>query len=300
MFIGIDMGGTKIAALVLNGDGRELARLRLPTPTSYEDTLKALAKLVIELENEVGAAGLPVGLGLPGVVDAVAGTVQALNLPWLSGCNLAADLATRLKRTVAIANDGNCFALSEAVDGAGAGARTVFGAVLGTGVGGGLVVDGNCLNGCHGITGEWGHTPLPWREPKDGPPVQCLCGRMGCIETILCGTGLINIHRRLGGTAACAAEVGLKAASGDDIATQALELYFSALARALSVVLNLLDPDAIVLGGGLSDLPDISNSVQRLWCGLSLAGQPRTRLSKARHGADSGVRGAAWLARQRT
>jgi len=299
VYIGIDLGGTKISALVLDEAGREHGRLRVPTPGGYLETLDALAELVTDLERGAGRRGLPVGLGLPGLVEPVGGTVRAVNLPWLAGRPFGADLAVRLGRPVPMANDANCFALSEAVDGAGAGATVVFGVVLGTGVGGGIVVDGKCLTGAHGIAGEWGHTPLPWREAADGPPLPCPCGRMGCIETILSGGGLVRIYQMLGGHAETAAEIAKKMTEGDDKGGHSLQLYFSALARALASAINFLDPDTIVLGGGLSDLPDILDNVSQLWRGLALVAEPRTRLVKARHGADSGVRGAAWLARQR-
>ena len=298
MYIGIDMGGTKVSALVLDGAGRELRRLRRPTPASYDGTLGALVALVGELEGAVGRRGLPVGLGLPGVVDPLAGTVRAVNLPWLLGRPFGGDLARALGRPVPMANDANCFVLSEAVDGAGAGAAVVFGAVLGTGVGGGIAVHGRGLTGAHGIAGEWGHTPLPWRGADDGAELPCPCGKKGCIETILGGSGLVNLCNHLGGAARSAEEVGISAARGDKTAERALILYFWTLARALACVINILDPDTIVLGGGLSDLPNILDKIPELWRGLALVSEPRTRLSRAVHGADSGVRGAAWLARQ--
>ncbi len=298
MYIGIDLGGTKISALVVAEDGRELARRRLPTPTGYLDTLGALALVVTDLEHAVGQSGLPVGLGLPGVIDPVAGVVRAVNLPWLGGRPFAADLADRLGRPVPMANDANCFALAEASEGAGVGAGVVFGVVLGTGVGAGIVVGGRCLAGAHGIAGEWGHTPLPWREAEDGDPLPCPCGRVGCIETVLSGSGLLGIARRLGGDAASAADVAQAAQQDNRWAANALHLYFSALARALASVINFLDPDVVVLGGGLSHLPNLFANVLRLWRGWALVAEPRTRLICARHGADSGVRGAAWLARR--
>ena len=299
MYIGIDLGGTKISALLVAGDGRELARRRLATPTGYPETLTALAAVVAGLEQAAGRQGLPVGLGLPGVIDPVAGTVRAVNLPWLAGRPFAGDLATRLGRPVPMANDANCFALAEAREGAGTGAEVVFGVVLGTGVGAGIVVGGRCLTGAHGIAGEWGHTPLPWREPEDGPPLPCPCGRTGCLETVLSGIGLLGIYRRLGGTAGSAIDIADAARHDNQRAEAALHLYFSALARSLASVINLLDPDVVVLGGGLSNLPDIISNVLRLWRGWALVVEPRTRLARARVGADGGVRGAAWLAKQR-
>ena len=298
LYIGIDLGGTKVSALVLDNDGQERARRRYATPISYDQTLTVLAAAVAELEAASGSTDLPVGLGLPGVVDPGAGLVRAVNLPWLAARPFGADLARRLGRPVPLANDAKCFALSEAVDGAGAGAAVVFGAVLGTGVGGAIVVDGRCVTGAHGLAGEWGHTPMPWPELEGGPVMMCPCGQKGCVETILSGRGLIKIFTDLGGSAETAIEVAEKAGAGDAIAMRSLERYFSALARALGFVLNFLDPDVIVLGGGLSELPGIVEMVSQFWCGVSLVAQPRTRLVKARYGADSGVRGAAWLARQ--
>ncbi|MEI8394478.1 MAG: ROK family protein [Rhodospirillaceae bacterium] len=298
MLIGIDLGGTKVSALVLDERGGERARLRRPTPTGYAETLDVLAELVAELEALAGARNLPVGLGLPGLVDPVAGTVRAVNLPWLAGHAFGSDLGARLGRPVPMANDANCFTLSEAIDGAAEGAAVVFGAILGTGVGGGIVVNGRCLNGAHGIAGEWGHTPLPWRKEADGAPILCGCGRIGCIETIISGRGLCNLYDQNNETMDTSVAIAQKAALGDTAAIYALNLYFSALARALAFVINFLDPDVIVLGGGVSELPGILNNVSALWGEMALIGQPRTRLVKARFGADSGVRGAARLAVQ--
>ncbi len=298
MYIGIDMGGTKVSALVLDRMGRECLRMRRPTPVSYAETVALLTAMVAELEEACGRRCLPVGLGLPGVVDPAAGTVRAVNLPWLLGRPFGGDLAEALGRTVPMANDANCFVLSEAVDGAGARTAVVFGAVLGTGVGGGIAVHGRGLSGVHGIAGEWGHTPLPWRTSDDGPELPCPCGRIGCIETILCGSGLVNTSNLLGGSGETAQEIGKRAQAGEVIAQKALESYYHSLARALACVINFLDPDTIVLGGGLSDLPNLLERVSLCWRGLSLVAEPRTRLVRAIHGADSGVRGAAWLARQ--
>ena len=298
MYIGIDMGGTKLSALVLDGAGRECGRARRATPAGYEESLAALAGIVAELEAGVGRQGVPVGLGLPGVVDPEAGTVRAVNLPWLGGRTFGADLARTLGRRVPMANDANCFVLSEAVDGAGANAGVVFGAVLGTGVGGGIAVDGRCLAGAHGIAGEWGHTPLPWREAADGPAYLCGCGKIGCIETILSGAGLVRFTNSHGGYVETAEELGVRASRGETVAIDILASYFRVIAKALAVVVNFLDPDVIVLGGGLSELPGILEGVPVFWRGVPLVAEPRTRLRRAAHGADSGVRGAAWLGRQ--
>jgi fructokinase len=238
----------------------------------------------------------PVGLSLPGVVDPAAGMVRAANLPWLTGRPLVEDLAGTLRRPVRIANDANCFALSEAVDGAAAGAAVVFGVVLGTGVGGGLVVDGRILNGANALAGEWGHTPLPWRrEAEDGAPEPCGCGRLGCVETLLSGGGLARLHARRTGEALRGPEIAARALAGDSPAQGTLVHFADTLARALAVLIDIVDPDAIVVGGGLSGLPGLYESVPARWGRYALASAPRTRLLPARHGAESGMRGAAWL-----
>ncbi|MBP2294795.1 ROK family protein [Azospirillum rugosum] len=297
--IGVDLGGTKISATLLDADGRELARHRADTPRAYDATLAALAQAVGALESQAGSrvemAGATVGIGLPGVVDSAAGTVRAVNLPWLEGRPFAEDAARALGRPVRIANDANTFVLSEAVDGAAAGASVVFGIILGTGVGGGIVVDRRILPGANALAGEWGHTPLPWRTPEDGPPEPCGCGRSGCVETLLSGSGLARLHARRTGEAIEPPEIAARAAAGDAAALGTLRHHADALARALAAVINLLDPDAIVVGGGLSGLPGLYESVPALWGRWALSPAPRTRFVRARHGADSGVRGAAWL-----
>ena len=297
--IGVDLGGTKVSATLLDADGRELARHRAGTPRAYDATIAALAQAVAALEGQAGSqvemAGASVGIGLPGIVDPVAGTVRAVNLPWLDGRPFAADAARALGRPVRIANDANTFVLSEAVDGAAAGAPVVFGIILGTGVGGGIVIDRRILPGANAMAGEWGHTPLPWRTPEDGPPEPCGCGRVGCVETLLSGAGLARLHARRTGEAAEPPEIAARAAAGDAAALGTLRHHADALARALAAVINLLDPDAIVVGGGLSGLPGLYESVPALWGRWALSPAPRTRFAQARHGADSGVRGAAWL-----
>ncbi|BAI71181.1 fructokinase [Azospirillum sp. B510] len=292
MRVGIDLGGTKIAAVALDRDGAELARDRRPTPRGYDETLEALAETVAVLDP-AGRGGF--GISLPGVVDAAAGRVRAVNLPWLNGRPFADDVARRIGRPVRIANDANCFTLSEATDGAAVGAPVVFGVILGTGVGGGIVVDGRILPGANGLAGEWGHAPLPWREPADGPPVPCGCGKPGCLETALCGAGLSRLHRHLHGETLDPPEIAVRALAGDAAATATLARHADALARALAPVLNLLDPDVVVVGGGLSALPGLCGAVTRRWGSWALAATPRTRMAIARHGAESGMRGAARL-----
>ncbi|MFP5517115.1 MAG: ROK family protein [Alphaproteobacteria bacterium] len=297
MRVGIDLGGTKIAAVALGADGTELARHRLPTPRDYDATLGALAETVAALDPS-GTGG--VGISLPGIVDPAAGRVRAVNLPWLAGRRFAEDAARRIGRPVRIANDANCFTLSEATDGAAVGSAVVFGVILGTGVGGGIVVDGRILPGANGLAGEWGHAPLPWREEADGPPVPCGCGKAGCLETVLCGAGLSRLHRHLTGDdgtgkATAPQEIAARALAGDPAAAAALTRHADALARALAPVLNLLDPDMVVVGGGLSALPGLCESVTRRWGAWALAATPRTRMAVARHGGESGMRGAARL-----
>ncbi len=297
MRVGIDLGGTKIAAVALGADGAELARHRRPTPRDYDATLDALAETVAALDP-FGTGG--VGISLPGIVDPAAGMVRAVNLPWLAGRPFAEDAARRIGRPVRIANDANCFTLSEATDGAAVGSAVVFGVILGTGVGGGIVVDGRILPGANGLAGEWGHAPLPWREETDGPPVPCGCGKTGCLETVLCGAGLSRLHRHLTGddgtgNAADPQEIAARALAGDPAAAATLTRHADALARALAPVLNLLDPDMVVVGGGLSALPGLCESVTRRWGSWALAAAPRTRMAVARHGGESGMRGAARL-----
>ncbi|KAA0577447.1 ROK family protein [Azospirillum sp. B21] len=297
MRVGIDLGGTKIAAVALGADGAELARHRRPTPRDYDATLDALAETVAALDP-FGTGG--VGISLPGIVDPSAGMVRAVNLPWLAGRPFAEDAARRIGRPVRIANDANCFTLSEATDGAAVGSAVVFGIILGTGVGGGIVVDGRILPGANGLAGEWGHAPLPWREEADGLPVPCGCGKTGCLETVLCGAGLSRLHRHLTGddgtgNAADPQEIAARALAGDPAAAATLTRHADALARALAPVLNLLDPDMVVVGGGLSALPGLCESVAQRWGTWALAAAPRTRMAVARHGGESGMRGAARL-----
>ena len=275
-------------------EGRELARARRDVPRDYSGTLGALAATV---EAFVGAQGpaRSVGIALPGMISADGTPVRAVNLPWLERRPLRDDLGQRLGLPVSVANDANCFALSEAQDGAAAGAAVVFGATLGTGVGGGIVVAGRPLTGANAIAGEWGHNPLPGPEPADGPPGICGCGRTGCIESWLNGAALARDYARITGQARKGPEIADLAAAGDADALAALARYRRRLAAALAGVINLLDPDVIVLGGGLSALPGLYDEVPRLWAPLIVAPEPKTRLVPARFGAESGLRGAAWL-----
>jgi fructokinase len=295
MRIGIDLGGTKIEGIVLDGDGGAVARRRLPTPSGdYGATIAAIVALVGELEAEAGPAA-SVGVGIPGIVSPATGLVKNANSTWLIGKPLDGDLEAALGRPIRLENDANCFAMSEAADGAAVGAGVVFGVILGTGVGGGIVIDGRPLRGRNAIAGEWGHNALPWPEDDERPGPACYCGLTGCIETFLSGPGLARDFRAAGGEAATPAEIAERAAAGHGPAVAALERYERRLARALAGVINVLDPDVVVLGGGLSNLSRLYENVPRLWARWVFSDRVETALKRNRHGDSSGVRGAAWL-----
>jgi fructokinase len=287
--IGVDLGGTKIEAVALEGDNRERGRRRIASPRDdYAGTVEAIGRLVEDLERELDVEA-SVGIGTPGAVSPATGLMKNCNSVWLNGRPLAADLARRLGRPVRLANDANCFALSEARDGAGAGARVVFGVIVGTGTGGGLVVDGRIWTGPNAIAGEWGHNPLPWPRGGEWPGPPCYCGRTGCIETFLSGPGLA---RDLGGPTQ---DIAARAARGEPAAEASLARYEERMARALASVINVVDPDVIVLGGGLSSLARLYETVPPLWRRWVFSDRVDTRLVPPVHGAASGVRGAAWL-----
>ncbi len=295
MKIGVDLGGTKIEAVALAGDGRELGRVRVATPRrDYDGTLDAIADLVRRLEQGHGGPA-SVGVGIPGAISPATGLVKNANSTWLIGRAFDHDLADRLQRPVRMANDANCFALSEATDGAGAGAAVVFGVIIGTGVGGGIVVNGRLVEGAHRIAGEWGHNPLPWPRDEERPGPPCYCGRRGCIETFLSGPGLARDFAEATGRALEADQVAAAAAGGDHDASAALDRYVDRMARALATVINLLDPDVIVLGGGLSNVGALYAAVPPRWLPHVFSDEVHTRLVRARYGDSSGVRGAAWL-----
>jgi fructokinase len=325
--IGVDLGGTKIEAIALDG-ASEVGRLRISTPRhDYTGTVDAIASLVAALEERAGARAT-VGIGIPGTVSPATGLVKNANSVWLIGMPLVCDLERRLDRPVRIANDANCFAVSEALDGAGAGADIVFGVIVGTGTGAGIVVRGHVLTGPNGTAGEWGHNPLPWPNDDEYPGPPCYCGRHGCIETFLSGPGLSADHERRTGLRCSPPEIVARAASGDRAAEDTLIGYEGRMARALAAVINMLDPDVIVLGGGMSNIERLYESVPRLWSdyvfgaaratakpqspasnggsrdfpvvasgdsGVERPEPVRTSLVRARHGDSSGVRGAAWL-----
>ncbi len=295
MRIGVDLGGTKIEAIGLGGRGEVLARRRMATPRDdYDGTVAAIAGLVAGIEREAGARG-SVGVGIPGAQSLATGTIKNANSVWLIGRPFARDLAAALGRPVRLANDANCFALSEASDGAAAGAKVVFGVILGTGVGGGVIVDGRVLVGVNAIAGEWGHNPIPWPADDERPGPPCYCGKRGCIETFVSGPGLARDHRAAGGDDLAPSEIAARAAAGDGVAEAALARYEDRLARALATVINVVDPEAIVLGGGVSNLERLYARVPARWGEYAFSDRVDTRLLRARHGDSSGVRGAARL-----
>jgi fructokinase len=295
MRIGLDLGGTKIEGIALDEDGKELARRRVATPRQdYDATLRAMVGLVRDLESETGGRGT-VGVGMPGALSPATGLVKNANSTWIIGQPLDRDLSALLERPVRFANDANCFALSEAVDGAGAGARVVFGVIVGTGTGGGVVVERRVLTGPNAIAGEWGHNPLPWPREGEWPGPPCYCGKTGCVETFLSGPGMARDHLETTGEALAAPDIAARAESGDAAATATLARYEERMARALAAVLNILDPDVVVLGGGMSQIPRLYGSVPRLWQEWAFSDRVDTVLKPPVHGDSSGVRGAAWL-----
>ena len=292
---GIDLGGTKTEIVALAPDGRELLRRRVVTPRdNYRATLDALTRLVTDAERELGGNG-SVGLGTPGSISRATRLLRGSNSVCLNGQPIKRDLESRLGREIRITNDANCFALSEATDGAGREAAVVFGAILGTGVGAGIVVDGRVLDGPNAIAGEWGHNPLPWPKDDERPGAACFCGRRGCIETWLAGPGVARDHAHETGENISAEEIVARALRGDSSCNATLERYEDRLARALAHVINLLDPDVIVLGGGMSNTAQLYASVPKLWGAWIFSDRVDTKLVRNAHGDSSGVRGAARL-----
>jgi len=298
MRIGIDLGGTKIEGIVLGDDGTEQVRLRVPTPReSYKATVEAVAGVVRELETRVGAR-CRVGVGHPGAVSPATGLVKNANSTRLNGHPLDMDLKQALSRDdVRLSNDANCFAVSEASDGAGAGAPVVFGVILGTGVGGGIVIDGKPLVGAQAIGGEWGHNALPLPRNDERPGPQCYCGRKGCVEAWLSGPAFQDQYARSAGHELRATDIAEAAAKGETVAAGCLDRYCDRLARSLANVVNLIDPHVIVLGGGLSKIQQLYERVPELWKDYIFSERDRiaTKLRPPKHGDSSGVRGAAWL-----
>jgi fructokinase len=294
MRLGVDLGGTKIEGIVLAPGGAELARRRIATPRAYEPTLDAVVELVAALEADAGARAT-IGVGIPGTIVPETERVKNANSTWLNGRPLGRDLEARLDRPVRLMNDANCFALSEAADGAGAGADVVFGVILGTGVGGGIVVHERCVTGANRIAGEWGHNPLPWPEAAERPGPRCYCGQEGCIETFLSGPALARDHERSTGERRTTHDVVRLAGAGDAAAAATLARYHDRLARAIASVVNVLDPDVVVLGGGMSNLPDLADEVRARLGRHVFTDTVATRVVRNAHGDSSGVRGAAWL-----
>ena len=299
--IGIDLGGTKIEGIVLSPAGAEISRQRVATPRDYAASLDTIAGLVHALEQAAGATG-SVGVGIPGTIVPRTGRVKNANSVWLNGQPLGRDLEQRLDRQVRVMNDANCFALSEAADGAGAGAgaQVVFGVILGTGVGGGIVVNGRIVAGANLIAGEWGHDPLPWPTADEWPGPLCYCGKHGCVETWLSGPAFERDHEERTGTARPSGDIVHAAAGGDPGATATLARYHDRLGRALASLINILDPDVVVLGGGMSNIAGLPEAAQaalvpHVFAAGATAEPVVTRVVRAAHGDSSGVRGAAWL-----
>ena len=297
-YLGIDLGGTKIEIIALDTQGKTLLRKRIKTPKeSYQAILQAIAELVHQTEKQLGQVGT-LGIGTPGSLSPKTGLLRNSNTVLLNGRPFKTDLEAILKRPVPIENDANCFALSEAVDGAGEGAASVFGVIIGTGTGAGIVIQGKVLTGVNAIAGEWGHNPLPWPQPSELPGLDCYCGKKGCIETWLSGPGLarhfkLDYHKSLD-----ARQIVAASEQGDPEAERALQAYEDRLARGLSHVINILDPEVIVLGGGLSNIQRLYENVPKIWSNFIFSDCVCTRLLPPTHGDSSGVRGAAWLGMQ--
>jgi fructokinase len=290
----VDFGGTKIEAAALDPQGRFLARVRAPNPGGYDAALGAVRDLVLQAEQQAGGAG-SVGVGMPGSISPRTGLVRNANSVWLNGRRFDTDLTAILDRPVRLANDANCLALSEAVDGAGAGFATVFAAILGTGCGGGLVAEGALLAGANGLAGEWGHTPLPWPDAEERAIPACWCGRSGCLETFVSGTALCDDHERATGRRLGGADIVAAARAGEAAALAALDRYLDRLGRALAVVIDIFDPHVIVLGGGLSNVGEIAERLPQAIRPHVFSDAWEAPIRKAVHGDSSGVRGAAWL-----
>lgn len=297
MRIGIDLGGTKTEVIALSDQGEQLYRHRLPTPRDYQQTIENIAHLVALAEEATGQIGT-VGMGIPGSISPYTGVVKNANSTWLNGQPFDKDLSQRLNREVRLANDANCLAVSEAIDGAAAGAQTVFAVIIGTGCGSGIAINGRAHIGGNGTAGEWGHNPLPWMnddELRYRAEVPCYCGKQGCIETFISGTGFATDYHRLSGNPLKGSDIMQRVAEGDVLAEQALVRYEQRLAKSLAHVVNILDPDVIVMGGGMSNVERLYQTVPALIKPWVFGGECETPIRKALHGDSSGVRGAAWL-----
>ncbi|MDW3777495.1 fructokinase [Kluyvera cryocrescens] len=297
MRIGIDLGGTKTEVIALGDQGEQLYRHRLPTPRDYQQTIENIEHLVDLAEEATGKIGT-LGIGIPGSISPYTGVVKNANSTWLNGQPFDKDLSQRLNREVRLANDANCLAVSEAIDGAAAGAQTVFAVIIGTGCGAGVAMNGRVHIGGNGTAGEWGHNPLPWMnddELRYRAEVPCYCGKQGCIETFISGTGFATDYQRLSGNPLKGSEIMRLVEAGDALAEQALAHYEQRLAKSLAHVVNILDPDVIVLGGGMSNVERLYRTVPSLVKEWVFGGECETPIRKALHGDSSGVRGAAWL-----
>ncbi|MGE0595326.1 MAG: ROK family protein [Hyphomonadaceae bacterium] len=289
MRAGVDFGGTKIEAALLDSEGEIRARQRTPNPGGYAAAIEATATLIAEIESEAGARAETIGMATPGSLSPATGRMRNANSTWLNGQPFLEDMRATLGRPVRMANDANCFALSEAVDGAGAGARVVFGVIAGTGCGGGVIVDGRIIEGANGVGGEWGHMPLPWARDDERAQARCWCGRQGCMETWVSGPAFERWSGMPPG------EAVVRARGGDPAAIAALDLLADRMARGLGVIIDIIDPDVIVLGGGLSNIEALYASVQGKLIAHAFSDVIATRVVKNKHGDSSGVRGAAWL-----
>lgn len=299
MRIGIDLGGTKIEVIALEDDGTELYRQRLATPQhDYAETISTIVQLVANTESHTHQTG-SVGIGIPGAISPATSLVKNANSTWLIGKPLQADLEQKLNRPIKIENDANCFVVSEATDGAAKDAHTVFGVIIGTGTGGGVCINKQALTGCNAIAGEWGHNPLPWQDEADTEQIKiqtpCYCGKPDCIETFLSGPGFERSYQRLASQTLTASEIVEKSCSGDTTSSQCLEQYEHRLAKALAHVINIIDPDVIVLGGGMSNIQRLYGNVPNYWGEYIFSEHVATKLVAPMHGDSSGVRGAAWL-----
>ena len=295
MRIGIDLGGTKIEGIALDDGGKEIVRHRIDAPQgNYQATIDAIVTLIQLLEADTQQTGT-VGIGIPGAISPATQVVKNANSTWLIGKPLHTDLEQALARPVRIANDANCFTVSEATDGAARGVEVVFGVIIGTGTGGGVYVSGKEITGINAIAGEWGHNPLPWPTPDEYPGRECYCGKRGCIETWLSGPGFTNDHQRHGGKGNSAKEIVALAGEGDELAEITLQHYEDRMARALATVIDILDPEIIVLGGGMSNVTRLYSNVPKLWEQYVFSDHVATKLVPPAHGDSSGVRGAAWL-----
>ena len=296
MRCGIDVGGTKIETAILSDSGKFLSRERTNTPKNYAALLNSINKSVQQASKNTGFDG-PVGICMPGSVSNETGLIQGANTTYLNGQNFQKDLQATLNRSVRLSNDANCFALSEAIEGAGKGASVIFGVIIGTGCGGGIVVNRQIIPGVNGIAGEWGHTPLPWPVENEFENHDCWCGKTGCLETYISGTALTKDYKRMTGLEKDGKQIVLDCKNGDIVAEAVLQALEDRIARGLAMIINIIDPDIIILGGGLSNIERLYENIPRKWAGYVFSNKINTRLLKPKYGDSSGVRGAALLFR---